>query len=213
MTHIKEPCQNSWKKCAVYHCFMIRAVNLLIVKASVSSSPTVVLLEQAASVCVQTLPGGHGEISSLCSAMISANSHAAAHKASICSSQQHSNPLQLHSLIRGFFHICSGPSLKSMGVDTRVAQGGLKMSFASLKRRMEFWLKPGSLWFLFAGFGHSTTSSQASKVILEPHFSNNVHNKEKILAGLKIIKMVIWQVWKVNHLFPKSCDALCELWK
>ncbi len=97
----------------IYRCAMILAANLLSVKASISLSPAVVLVEQAASVCAQTHPRGRGEISSLCSAMISANSHVAAHKASICSLQRHSIQLQLDSLKRVFFIIYSGPRIKS----------------------------------------------------------------------------------------------------
>lgn len=91
---------------------MILAANLLSVTASISLGPAVVLVEQPASVCAQTHPRGHGEISSLYSAMISANSHAAAHKASICSLQQPSIQLQLDSLKRGFFIVYSGLSIK-----------------------------------------------------------------------------------------------------
>lgn len=84
----------------IYRCAMILTANLLSVKVSISLSPAVVLVEQAASVCAQTHPRGRGEISSLCSAMISAKSHVAAHKASICSLQRHSIQLQLDSLKR-----------------------------------------------------------------------------------------------------------------
>ncbi len=84
----------------IYHCAMILAANLLSVKASISLSPAVVLVEQAASVCAETHPRGRGEISSLCSVMISANSHVAAHKASICSLLRHSIQPQLDSLKR-----------------------------------------------------------------------------------------------------------------
>lgn len=80
---------------------MILAADLLSVIASISLGPAVVLVEQAASVCAQTHPRGRGEISSL--AMISANSHVAAHKASICSLQRCSIQFQLDSL-KGFLH-------------------------------------------------------------------------------------------------------------
>lgn len=84
----------------IYPCAMILAVNLSSAKAPISLGPAVVLVEQAASVCAQTYPRGCGEISSLCSDMIGANSHVAAHKASICSLHWRSIRLQLHSLKR-----------------------------------------------------------------------------------------------------------------